>query len=269
MPRQDATWGREWNAAAYHRLSHPQASWGRKVLSSLQLRGHEVLMDAGCGSGRLTAELLRALGGEGRVVGVDMSENMLATARKHLGPEFSGRVQWVAADLASLPFEQTFDGIFSTAAFHWVPDQKQLFLSLLGALRPGGWLRAQCGGGPNLARLQQRMDQLSATPRFAPYLAGFPSPWIYHDAQAAAELLKEAGFQNVATNLEPALTLFENARSYSEFVRTVIVHLHLEQIPDATLRTDFVEELTRQASADDPPFALDYWRLNLSASRPL
>jgi trans-aconitate 2-methyltransferase len=259
--------GREWNAAAYHRLSRPQVSWGKKVLAGLRLRGDEVLMDGGCGTGRLTAELLEALP-EGRVVGVDISENMLAAAREHLGPQFGSRTQLVAADLQHLPFEQAFDGIFSTAAFHWVPDQKQLFFSLLCALRPGGWLRAQCGGAPNLARLRQRIDQLATTRKFAAYLAGFPSPWVYHSAQEAADLLKEVGFRKTQTNLEPALTVFENAESFSEFVRTVIVRLHLEQIPDRTQRTEFVDELTRQASTDDPPFALDYWRLNLGGTRP-
>jgi trans-aconitate 2-methyltransferase len=267
VPDRDSRWDRRWNAEAYHRLSQPQVSWGKKILARLRLRGDEVLMDAGCGTGRLTGELLDALG-EGRVVGVDISENMLATAREHLRPQFGSRVQLVAADLEHLPFEQAFDGIFSTAAFHWVPNQKQLFLSLLRALRPGGWLRAQCGGARNLARLRQRMDRLAATPKFAACLAGFPSPWVYYNAQEAADLLAEVGFRETETNLEPALTVFENAETYSEFVRNVIVRLHLEQIPDATLRTEFVDELTRQASTDDPPFSLDYWRLNLSGTKP-
>ena len=268
MPDRDLRRGREWNAAAYHRLSRPQVSWGQKVLAGLKLRGDELLMDAGCGTGRLTAELLEALP-EGRVIGVDLSENMLATAREHLRGKFGGRVDLVAADLEYLPFERAFDGIFSTAALHWVPDQKRLFLSLLRALRPGGWLHAQCGGDQNLARLCRRMDTLAATPKFAAWLTDFPSPWVYHTVQEAAALLEEAGFREVQTNLEPALTVFENAQSYSEFLRTVIARLHLEQIPHARLRTEFVEELTRQASTDDPPFALDYWRLNLSGSRPI
>jgi trans-aconitate 2-methyltransferase len=267
VPDQDPKCGREWDAALYHRLSQPQVTWGKKVLSGLRLRGDEVVMDGGCGTGRLTADLLEALAA-GRVVGVDMSENMLTAAREHLRQQFGARVQFVVADLQHLPFEQAFDGIFSTAAFHWVADQKQLFSSLLRALRPGGWLRAQCGGAENLGRLRLRMDQLTAARKFSPYFAGFPNPWVYHDAQAAFALLEQAGFQNVQTNLEPALTVFENARSYYEFVRTVILRLHLKQIPDAMLRKEFVDELTRQASSDDPPFALDYRRLNLSARRP-
>jgi trans-aconitate 2-methyltransferase len=265
MPNPPQT--REWDAAAYHRLSGPQVSWGKKVLAGLRLRGDEFLLDAGCGTGRLTAELLQDLP-LGKVVGIDLSENMLATARDHLRAQFGARVYFVAADLHNLPFEHAFDGIFSTAAFHWVPDHLRLFRSLFGVLQPGGWLRAQCGGGPNLARLRERMDALMAAPKYAQFLARFRNPWVYNDAGTAADLLRQAGFVEVETNLEPALTVLENLESYSEFVRTAILRRHLEEIPDPALRAEFVAELARRAALDDPPFSLDYWRLNLSGRVP-
>jgi len=206
---------REWDSSAYHRLSGPQLSWGRKVLARVQLRGDETLLDAGCGSGRL-------------------------------------------------PFKGAFDGIFSTATFHWVLDHDRLFRSLHGALRSGGWLRAQCGGGPNLERLRKRMAGLAASPKYARFLGGFAEPWTYSDAETAAERLRRAGFQHVETSLEPALTLLDNAERYCEFIRAAIVHRHLQRIPEAGLRDEFVQELTRQAAEDDPLYSLDYWRLNLS-----
>src|SRR5579862_3918696 len=130
---------REWNSGVYHRLSGPQVSWGKKVLSRLRLRGDEVVLDAGCGTGRLTADLLEALP-HGRVVGVDLSQNMLASARQHLTPKFGAQVSLVACDLSHLPFVHCFDGIVSTAAFHWVLDHDRLFANLRAALVPGGWL---------------------------------------------------------------------------------------------------------------------------------
>jgi trans-aconitate 2-methyltransferase len=265
MPNSPQT--REWDAGAYHRVSGPQVSWGKKVLSGLKLRGDEFLMDAGCGTGRLTAELLEDLP-QGRVVGVDLSQNMLATARDHLRPQFGSRVRFVVADLQDLPFERTLDGIFSTAAFHWVPDHLRLFRSLFGALRPGGWLRAQCGGGPNLARIKQRMETLMGAPKYARFFGHFRDPWVYNDAGTAADLLRQAGFVEVETSLEPALTVLENAEKYCEFVRTAILRRHLEEIPDPTLRAEFVADVVRPAALDDPPFSLDYWRLNLAGRVP-
>jgi len=258
---------REWNSSEYHRLSQPQVSWGKKVLARLNLRGDELVLDAGCGTGRLTADLLQALP-RGRVVGLDVSQNMSRSALEYLRPQFGERAQLVTADLLELPFSSAFDGIVSTAAFHWVLDHDRLFRGLYQVLRPGGWLQAQCGGGENLARLGARMAVLAESSTYAPYLASFPSPWLYQDAEAAADTLRSAGFVQVQTNLEAAPTVLEDRRQYFDFVKTVIVRTHLERLPDTKLRDQYVSDLAEQAANDTPPFLLDYWRLNLSAKKP-
>ena len=221
------------------------------------------MLDAGCGTGRLTADLLEALP-RGYVVGVDLSENMLRSARQHLA-QFGERVSLLSCDLLRLPFERAFDGIVSTAAFHWVLDHNRLFANLRRALVPGGWLEAQCGGGPNLRELRSRANALAATPKFASFFAGFREPWLYQDAEGAAETLRRAGFVEVETSVEAAPTLLDNARQYDEFVRNIILRRHLQNLPAEADRAEFVARLTEQAAADDPPFRLDYWRLNLRA----
>jgi trans-aconitate methyltransferase len=260
--RRNQSSAREWNSAVYHRLSGPQVRWGNKVLSRLRLRGDEVVLDAGCGTGRLTAELIGALP-QGHVVGVDLSQNMLHAAREHLGAQFGGGVSLVACDLLQLPFESAFDVIVSTAAFHWVLDHDRLFRTLRQALVPGGRLEAQCGGGPNIAALRNRVNALAATPKFARFFTGFHEPWLYQDAEGAAQSLRRAGFAAVETSLEAALTVLAGAEQYNEFVRNIILRRHLENIPEEELRAEFMAELTQQAAADNPAFSLDYWRLNL------
>jgi trans-aconitate 2-methyltransferase len=257
---------REWNSSVYHRLSGPQVSWGKKVLSRLRLRGDELVLDAGCGTGLLTAELLEALP-RGRVVAVDLSQNMLRSARQHLS-RFKSRFALVACDFTDLPFPSVFDGIVSTAAFHWVLDHDRLFQNLRRALVPGGWLEAQCGGGPNVARLRERARTLAATPKFAPFLAEFREPWLFEDAPGAAETLRRAGFVDIETSVEAAPTILESAEQYGEFVRNIIFHRHLERIPNERDRAEFLLLLTDQAAKDDPPFLLDYWRLNLRGTSP-
>lgn len=257
---------REWNSSEYHRLSQPQVSWGKKVLARLKLRGDETVLDAGCGTGRLTADLVEALP-HGQVVGVDVSQNMLQAARKHL-KEFGSRVSLLAADLKALPFCQVFDVIVSTAAFHWVLDHDLLFASLYRALRPGGRLHAQCGGGPNLARLRKRMCDLARSAEFAPYLAGSAEPWLFQDAQSMKCTLRRAGFVEIETSVESAPTVLEGRQQYADFVRTVIVRTQVEKLPSESARSFYVRSLTDLAVKDNPPFSLDYWRLNLSASVP-
>ena len=95
---------REWDAAEYHRWSVPQYQWGQRVISELRLDGDEYVLDAGCGTGKLTALLLQNLP-RGRVVGLDLSRNMLRHAQLELRPKFGERIQFVAADLIAFASE--------------------------------------------------------------------------------------------------------------------------------------------------------------------
>ena len=258
---------REWNAAEYHRLSAPQFHWGQRVLSELHLRGDECVLDAGCGTGKLTLLLLQNLP-RGRVVGLDVSRNMVMHARRDLQAEFGNRAQFVAADLIALPFHRAFDGIFSTASFHWVLDHDVLFRNLFTALRPGGWLHAQCGGGPNIARLRGRVRTLSQTAEFAPWLAAFAEPWFFSDAETAESRLRTAGFDGIYTGLEAAAVTVSSADEFRDYLRTFVLHRHLERLPTIDLREQFLQHLTQSCSEDSPPWTLDYTRLNLRARKP-
>lgn len=257
---------KEWNATLYHQISAPQMSWGKKVLARVKLRGDERVLDAGCGTGRLTRDLLESLP-RGQVVALDASQNMLDAARAYLEPDFPSRVEFVRCDLLGLPFEREFDLIFSTASFHWVLDHDRLFRNLCRALRPGGWLIAQCGGGKNLARFLARVAGLMNSPQYAKFFADYRFPWEFSDAETAAERMRKAGFAQVETSLEEAPTQFASSSEYQQFVESVILRNHLLQIPDRTVRQQFLSELTQQAGADKPPFLLDYWRLNLQGGK--
>src|SRR5215471_16830849 len=196
---------REWKSADYHRLSDPQFGWGLKVLKKLQtfpLKGSEHILDAGCGSGRVTAELLKAFP-QAHVIAVDASQNMVDEARKNMAP-FGSRAVAERIDLLDLSLEQAVDVIFSTAVFHWIKDHDRLFANLFRALRPGGLVVAQCGGGPNLKRLRDRTEKAAALPEFAPFFHGWQKVWNYPSAETTAEQLRRAGFAEVLTGLEEA-----------------------------------------------------------------
>ena len=146
---------RDWDARTYDRVADPQTRWGEAVLDRLPLDGDERVLDAGCGSGRVT-ELLAARLPRGRVVALDGSPSMIEAARARLAP-FGDRIEYVVADLGRpLPIDGTVDAILSTATFHWVPDHAALFANLAAVLRPGGRLVAQCGGAGNIATVKAR-----------------------------------------------------------------------------------------------------------------
>jgi trans-aconitate methyltransferase len=257
---------KEWDANAYHTVSDPQFRWGLEVLERVQLRGDETVLDAGCGTGRLTAKLAEQLP-HGNVLACDLSENMVRGARDFLVPQFGERVQVFRADMAALNLEGVADGVFSTAAFHWVHDHDALFASLFRALRPGGWLIAQCGGGANLARLYTRVAQLQNQPPFGEYFRNWKSATHFAVPPKTTERLLNAGFYDAEAYLSLAPTTFPNAGSYRSFISAVCVAKQLKELP-ADLHDAFLEPLIYAAAQDDPPFTLDYQRLNISAHKP-
>ena len=142
---------RDWDAATYDRVSAPQVEWALKVLERLPLRGDETVLDAGCGSGRVTQLLLERLP-RGHVVAVDSAPSMVEHAREALDPE---RATVFQANLTELELDEPVDAAFSNAVFHWMPDHDALFARLHAALRPGGRLVAQCGGEGNVERFHE------------------------------------------------------------------------------------------------------------------
>jgi trans-aconitate methyltransferase len=257
---------REWNATSYHKVSWPQTGWGQKVLARLELRGDEHAIDAGCGSGRLTGELAGRLP-RGHVVALDRSWNMLQTARANLRPAYGPRVRFVQVSLPAMPFRASADLVFSTATFHWISDHDGLFAGIFQALRSGGRLHAQCGGGPNLASAHALAEAVMVGEPFAPYFRDWAGAWRFATDRETAARLESAGFVDVATSLEAAPTSFATESDYREFVTTVIYHPHLARLPEA-LRPRFIDEVAGRAADQAEPFTLDYWRLNMQGTRP-
>ena len=258
---------REWKSGDYHRLSDPQYGWGLKVIKKLQafpFRGDEHILDAGCGSGRVTAELLKAFP-QATVTAVDASQNMVAEARKTLEP-FEDRVEVEHLDLLNLSREQDFDVVFSTAVFHWIKDHDRLFANIFRALRPGGLLLAQCGGGPNLARLRERSARAAMLPQFAPYFKNWQKVWEYPSPEVEAERLKRAGFTEVNTALEEAPATLADEETFRAFCATITLGPYIERLPEE-VHDPFLDPIVAEAAKDTPPFTLDYWRLNIQARK--
>jgi trans-aconitate 2-methyltransferase len=245
---------REWDAETYDAISDPQFSWGAEVLERLALDGVETVIDAGCGSGKVTAELAKRLR-DGRLIAVDGSEAMIAKARERLGDAATYSVQ----DLSELELDEPVDLIFSTATFHWILDHDRLFERLHAALRPGGRLVAQCGGHGNVAEHAKAIAAVAARPEFALHFNGMVGMWNFAAPEETEQRLRGAGFSQARCWLEPKPVTPELPL---EFTSTVTLGPHLAQLPE-DLRRPFAEAILEQS---DKPLTLNYVRLNIEAT---
>jgi trans-aconitate 2-methyltransferase len=246
---------RDWNAATYDRVSSPHVQWAGALLDRLDLRGDETVLDAGCGSGRVTSMLLGRLP-RGRVVAVDQAPSMVEHAREALPTD---RATVVQASLTELVLDEPVDAAFSNAVFHWIADHDRLFERLFAALRPGGRLVAQCGGEGNVERFHRAARSAAAEEPYAPHFAGWQGPWNFAGPKETETRLERAGFEAVETWLEPSPVVPDDPGDY---LRTVCLGYHLEQLPEE-LRDGYVEAVLERS---DPE--LDYVRLNIMARRP-
>ncbi|HET9248720.1 MAG TPA: methyltransferase domain-containing protein [Actinomycetota bacterium] len=243
---------REWDARTYDAIADPQFRWGSAVVERLPLDGDETVLDAGCGSGRVTELLAERLPG-GRVVALDGSSSMLETAAARLAP-FGDRIRFVHADLLlPLPLEDRVDAVLSTATFHWVPDHDALFANLAAVLRPGGRLVAQCGGAGNLATVVRVLEDLGAE--------AFTGK-VFATPEDTEQRLRATGFVDARCWLHAEPTPFESVEALATFLRTVVLRDHVASMTDEGAAA-FAQEV---ASALPRP-ELDYVRLDLDARR--
>lgn len=245
---------REWDAETYDAISDPQFSWGMEVLERLELRGDEAAIDAGCGSGRVSEELLKRLPG-GSLLAVDASEAMVEKARERLGD----RADYLVADLAELEVEEPVELIFSTATFHWVLDHDALFTHLRKALKPGGRLVAQCGGQGNVAEHAKAIVAVATRPEYVGHFEGMTTMWNFAGPGETEERLRAAGFAEARCWLEPKPVAPPDPL---RFTMTVTLGPRLARLPEEK-RRPFAEAVVEQSPQ---PLTLDYVRLNIEAS---
>lgn len=242
---------RDWDAPTYDRVADPMTRWGGALLDRLPLDGDERVLDAGCGSGRVTEALAERLPG-GRVVALDGSPSMVAAARERLA-RFGDRIEFVVADLgrSPLPVAEPVDAVFSSATFHWVADHDVLFANLAAVTRPGGRLVAQCGGSGNIASVQRALATVGD---------GWLGPAHFETVEATTRRLTAAGYVDIECWLHDETTRFEPGAPFETYLRTVVLGAHLDRLP-AAQRDDFVRAVVERL----PEPVLDYVRLNIVA----
>jgi trans-aconitate 2-methyltransferase len=247
---------REWDAATYDAISDPMTRWGVAVLDRLALDGSETVLDAGCGSGRVTEHLLERLS-DGHVVALDAASSMLEEAQRRL-VRFARRVSFVHADLldlrpALLDGRGPVDAVLSTATFHWVLDHDRLFHNLAAVMGSGAMLEAQCGAEGNIAGL------LEAVRKVGGERAG---TWVYASPEDTHRRLLAAGFTDIEVWTHPEPTPIEPGEALETYLETVCLRVHVAGM-DGGERHRFLSAV----AAAMPEPVIDYVRLNISARR--
>jgi len=227
----------EWNASEYARISQLQATMAEEVLSLLNLKGDEHILDIGCGNGKTTAEIAARVP-QGKVIGVDASAAMIAFAssnNQHANLEFA------VADARHLNFDHDFDLVVSFNALHWIPEQFLALQSIHKAIKPDG--KAQLRLVPKDARksLENVIDETRLSPRWSEYYKTFHDPYLHLTAEEYSALPQQHGFQILSTHVADKAWDFQTRASFEAFGSVTFVEW-TQHLPEAE-RLNFVRDV--------------------------
>jgi trans-aconitate methyltransferase len=183
----------KWDPEDYAVHSDGQLVWARDLMARMKLSGGESILDIGCGDGKVTAELARAVP-RGVVVGVDSSSEFILFAREHYPARTHPNLKFEECDARGLAYSRMFDIAFSNAALHWLDDHRAFLAGLARSLKPGGQMTISCGGAGNAEEIASAMDDVVRRPKWREWFADFKFPWFFYSTSDYARWLPEAGF---------------------------------------------------------------------------
>ena len=249
--------GDAWDADRYERDHAFVYEYGTDVLDLLDADPGERVLDLGCGTGELTAEL-DAAGVD--VVGLDASATMIERAR-----ETHPECEFVHADARSFAFDDPFDAVFSNAALHWIPerDHDDVAARVYDALAPGGRFVAELGGVGNVRTIERALQDALRDRGHDP-----GSPWYFPSVGAYAPRLEAAGFEVTYATLFDRPTELDGDDGLASWLRmfgdSFFDDLDDREIEDvvAAVEDEVREELYRERS-----WVADYRRLRFVGER--
>lgn len=233
----------KWNPADYEKSSSAQYAWAVDLISSLDLRGDEHILDIGCGNGKITSHLAELVP-RGRAVGIDISADMVAFARSSYPSKDHPNLSFEIGDASCLGFHEEFDVAVSFACLHWVRDHRAVLEGVRRSIRPGGKVLFQCGGKGNAAALLSVTEDMIREEKWSAYFQGFGFPYYFYSPENYRDWLTQAGLKANQMELIPKDMVHSGYAGLEGFIRTTWLP-YLERLPEG-LRPRFVKEIGRR-----------------------
>jgi SAM-dependent methyltransferase len=189
--------GERW-VAYQARLDAMMAVFGQAAIEAARPAAGERVLDIGCGAGATSLDLAARVGAGGHVLGVDISEPLIARARALAPPDSPALFQVADASSAELP-EGTFDILFSRFGVMFFDDPTAAFAHMRHALKPGGRVAFVCWRSmAENAWVRLPMGAIKGiVPPAAPPDPQAPGPFSFGDQGRVARILAGAGFADV------------------------------------------------------------------------
>jgi len=239
----------QWNAEDYRQNSAAQQQWAQELIAKLNLTGTEIVLDVGCGDGKVTAEIASHLL-DGQVVGIDNSEAMIALANREYSPKPISNLSFQQMDARELKFSAQFDVVFSNAVLHWIDDHRPVLSGMFHSLKPGGKILLQMGAQNGLPEFMLALNEVMALPQWADYFAGFSCPYGFKSIADYQKWLPATGFQINRLELIEKHAVHSDVEAFKGWIRTTWLP-YTERLPKHE-RTKFIDAIVEHYLAVNP-----------------
>lgn len=229
-----------WNAKDYAKNSTNQYAWAQELIPKLNLSGKEALLDIGCGDGKITAELSKALP-HCKVVGIDSSQEMINLAKTTFPQKKFANLSFQQMDARKLTFQACFERFFSNAALHWIVDQKAVLFGVQRSLKTSGRLLFQMAGKGNAQDVLGILDEMLVEASWKGFFGNFTFPYGFFDIDEYKAFLVEAGLVPERVELLPRDMKLAGAEGLAGWIRTT--WLPFTERLSEELRVDFIKEV--------------------------
>jgi trans-aconitate methyltransferase len=247
----------DWNAKLYDAKHDFVWKFGSDVVSLLDPQAGELILDLGCGTGHLTAQIAES---GAQVTGVDRSAEMVDAARLTYP-----NLKFEISDARNLPFRDEFDAVFSNATLHWIHEPELALQAIWKALRTGGRFVAEFGGNKNIRAMQDAFDR--ALVELGAAKPGEVQPWYYPSVSEYSTLAERNGFEvRLITLFDRPTGLADGAAGMRNWINMFGTDFLAKA--GAAKREEFfriVEETLCPKLFRDGQWWADYWRLRLVA----
>lgn len=259
MPNHQAGEQARWNPALYDAKHSFVWEFGADVLALLAPQVGERILDLGCGTGHLTAQIAKS---GAHVKGIDNSEEMIREARRN----YPG-LDFMLADAENFQFDEPFDAVFSNAALHWMLRPERVIECIARALRENGRFVAEFGGKGNVRRVSVAL--LRARAELGLPLPESALPWYYPRLAEYASLLEAHGLEVTFASLFDRPTMLEGGEAGMENWIRMFGTSFTNGLPAEKLQGLFrsVERQLRDEFFRDGAWYVDYRRLRVMAWR--
>jgi trans-aconitate 2-methyltransferase len=239
----------DWNADDYARNSSAQEEWAQELIAKLSLNGSESLIDIGCGDGKITALIAQILP-EGKVLGIDMSRDMIGLASKKFTHASHPNLSFMQMDATYIRLRETFDIAFSNAVLHWIADQPSVLRGVHSCLRPGGRILFQMGGRGNAQDVFLLIQEIIKRHDWKKYFEGFTPPYYFHGPEEYRLWLEKSGFRIKRVELIPKDMQHQGKKWLKGWLRTTWFP-YTNRLP-AELRDIFLDEVIKEYTTKHP-----------------